>query len=75
MRINNQDIISTYKIEHNMPKETPLYTYAVWYSKGYKSKPKEVCKHRITLWKHGKMSYYKKELSLFEREQVEKILK
>lgn len=73
MKIKNKSIIEEYKMKNNIPLNTVLYTYGSWYKIGYKVKKGDVCHHRIDLWKHCKNGYYLKTLSLFEKEQVEKI--
>lgn len=83
--ITNKEIILRYKLEHNIPIETELYTFATWRSMGFIVKKGSVCKHRLSLWKHKEKTVIKdgqevtsgycfgKTCYLFTREQVEKI--
>ena len=52
MTTTNKSIIDAYKVEQGLPLDMPLYTWAAWYSMGYRVRKGEKCKHRVTLWKH-----------------------
>ena len=84
MAITNKSIVEAYKIAHNIPLTTPLYTWASWKAQGYQVKKGERCKHRVTMWKMGQKKddegnmvntgkCFHKTMSLFTSEQVEKI--
>ena len=85
MPTTNKSIINAYKAAHNIPLSAPLYTYAAWRSMGYQVKKGERCCHRVCLWKYGEKKIeqegqertvgrcFHKTMSLFTREQVEKI--
>lgn len=85
MAITNKAIIEAYKAEQGLPVEYPLFTYAVWKTKGYQVKKGEKCKHRVCLWKYGEKKIeqdgqertvgrcFHKTMSLFSMEQVERI--
>lgn len=82
--MTNQAIMAAYKVAHNIPEDTPLYTYAVWKQKGYTVKKGEHAKHRVTMHKYtpggvdseGNVKSarcFGKTMHLFEFSQVEKI--
>ena len=82
--MTNQAIMAVYKTAHNIPAETPLYTYAAWLKMGYTVKKGEHARHRVTLHKYvpGKMDMegntkqakmFGKTAYLFEMSQVEPI--
>ena len=82
--MTNQAIMAAYKTAHNIPAETPLYTYAAWLKMGYTVKKGEHARHRVTLHKYipGKMDeegnkkqaqMFGKTAYLFEMSQVEPI--
>lgn len=85
--VKNSELITLYKLEHNIPLETELLTYGAWKSKGYQVKRGERCLHRVIMWKHTEKkiiknneevtsSYcFQKTMNLFTREQVEEIKK
>ena len=88
MASTNKDIIATYKIMNNIPIDKPLYTFAVWRSKGRMVKKGEKCKHRVTMWKHSDNTIkdkdgnekptnycFHKVMYLFEENQTEEIVK
>ena len=70
--MTNTDIITAYKTAHRIPEDTPLYTAAVWYNKGYKIKPRTACKHRVEMKVVNKGRCYAKMYYLFDNEQVER---
>lgn len=84
MAITNKAIIELYKAEQGLPVNYPLFTYAAWLNQGYRVRKGEKCKHRVQLWKMGQKKddegnmvntgrCFHKTMSLFTREQVEKI--
>lgn len=83
MAITNNQIMALYRAENNIPQSVQLYTASVWFSKGYKIKRGEKCKHRVALWGKGKPKtddegnkiegkVFMKTSCLFEIGQVEK---
>ena len=86
MATTNKTIIAAYKIEHGLPIDYPLFTYAAWLKQGYKVKKGEKCRHRVTLWKHIEKKVeqkgqkrtvgrcFHKTMSLFEMSQVERMV-
>ena len=85
MATTNKAIIDAYKAANRIPLDTPLYTWAVWHSMGYKVKKGERCRHRVALYKHTTKTIkqdgqektvgrcFIKTANLFTIEQVEKI--
>lgn len=85
MATTNKDIIAAYKVAHNIPLTTPLYTYAVWRNMGYQVKKGEKCKHRVQMWKMSTKENeegnttntgrcFHKTMSLFEMSQVQRMV-
>ena len=84
MATTNRAIIDAYKAAHGLPLDMPLYTWAVWHNMGYRVRKGEKCKHRVQMWKMGQKKddegnmvntgkCFHKTMSLFTRDQVEKI--
>lgn len=85
MATTNKSIVEAYKAAHGISIDTPLYTYGVWYNKGYRVKKGERCKHRVQMWRYGEKNIeqngqerkvgrcFHKTMNLFSSEQVEKI--
>lgn len=85
MATTNKAIIEAYKAANNIPLNTPLCTWAVWHNMGYKVRKGEKCKHRVQMWRYGEKKIeqegqertigrcFHKTMSLFTRDQVEKI--
>ena len=86
MVTTNKSIVEAYKAAHGISIDTPLYTYGVWYNKGYQVKKGEKCRHRVCLWKYGEKKIkqdgqertvgrcFNKTMSLFEMSQVERMV-
>ena len=86
MAITNKAIIELYKAENGLPLDTPLYTWAVWYNKGYRVKSGERCRHRVPMWKYSTKQIetngeektvgrcFHKVVNLFEAGQVERMV-
>lgn len=73
MKQSNNTILTAYKTAHNIPLDTPLLTFAAWSRAGYTVKHGEASKHRVRLWAGTGGKYYKKYVSLFTADQVEKM--
>ena len=54
MGMTNNQIITAYKIDHKIPIDKPLYTYAVWLKKGYRVKRGEASRHHVKMWEYNK---------------------
>lgn len=84
MATTNKDIIAAYKIEHGLPVDYSLFTYASWLKQGYRVKKGEKCYHRVQMWRieqkkneQGEMvntgKCFPKIMSLFDETQVTKM--
>lgn len=85
MATTNKAIMDAYKAANGLSLDTPLYTWAVWHSMGYKVKKGERCRHRVALYKHTEKTIkqngqertigrcFVKTANLFEMSQVERI--
>lgn len=85
MATTNKAIIEAYKAAHGISIDTPLYTYGVWYNKGYRVKSGERCRHRVPMWKYSTKHIetngekktvgrcFNKVMNLFEADQVERM--
>lgn len=83
--MTNQQIVSAYKQEQNIPLDTPLYTYGVWLKQGYRVRKGEKCKHRVQMWKYTESKIgqdgekktvgrcFHKVVNLFDETQVTKM--
>lgn len=73
MRQNNNTILADYKTAHGMPLDAPLLSFIAWRKAGYMVKHGETSHHRVSLWAGSGGRYYKKQVTLWTAEQVEKI--
>lgn len=72
--MTNAQILSVYRASHNLPADTPLWTWQGWVEQGYKPRKGEAPRHHVKLLvKKGNRTVYR-EQSLFELSQCDKIV-
>lgn len=72
--MTNEQIITAYKVRNNIPVDRPLWTYAGWMAQGWRPRKGEAPRHRVMMIGKARGRTTRKEFSLFEQDQCERIV-